>query len=359
MPESLAPLRGSLVAAALSGAWRYDPLPPEISATELDEIAPLLYGSGAAALGWWRVRNSDLRASSTAIELQQAYRIFTLQDALHQSKIQTVFRLLRAAGIEPLLIKGWSVARLYPEAALRPYGDIDICVRPEQYATAESVLQSTEAKGCWTDLHKGLSELRDRSLGDVYARSQLVKIDDVYVRVLCAEDHFGLLCIHFLRHGAWRPLWLCDIGVMLETLPSDFNWNLCLGTSKRHANWITCTIELAHQLLDARIADLPQELRIKRLPRWLAPHVLKQWETPYAINQAPMKHSAPMASYLYHPAGLLKDVRNRWPDPLLATISLNGSLNNLPRFPFQLGNCLARTVQFLARLSASPRTPQQ
>ena len=56
--------KGSLVATVLSGAWRSTSFPPlNLSETELDEVTPLLCGSGAAALGWRRLANTDLRNS--------------------------------------------------------------------------------------------------------------------------------------------------------------------------------------------------------------------------------------------------------------------------------------------------------
>lgn len=356
MSKALAKSRSSLVAKALAGSWRSHPPPLEISDTELDQIIPLLLGSGAAALGWWRILHSELdQHSGSAIELQQAYRLLALQDTLHEREIKKIFALLRSAGVEPLLVKGWAIARLYPETVLRPFGDVDICVRPEHFKLASERLKSSGGEGLWADLHAGFSELEDRSIEDLYARSQLVKIDDAAIRVLGAEDHLGLLAIHLLKHGAWRPLWLCDIGAVIESLPEEFDWDLCLGHNQRRASWITSAIGLAHHLLGARIDGLPVAERARRLPNWLVPNVLKEWETPFAINQPPMKHSEPMSKYLRHPMGILKGLRNRWPNPIIATISLRGSFNNLPRWPYQLGNCLSRTTRFFTQLACLMR----
>src|SRR6266498_3940808 len=45
--------KGSLVAEVLAGAWRAAPFPTlQVSGRELDEVTPLLYDSGTAALGW-------------------------------------------------------------------------------------------------------------------------------------------------------------------------------------------------------------------------------------------------------------------------------------------------------------------
>lgn len=59
----------------------------------------------------------------------------------------------------------------------------------------------------------------------------MIKLGETSIRVPAAEDHFRLVAIHLLSHGAWRPLWLCDIAAMLEDLPQDFNWGRCLGTN--------------------------------------------------------------------------------------------------------------------------------
>src|SRR6476659_3813083 len=95
--------KGSLVARTLAGSWRRAGRAPlRLSQSELDEVTPLLYGSGGAALGWWRVRETELRFSRSAEVLHQAYQLQVLQSGIHEQKIQKVFRLLRAESIEPI-----------------------------------------------------------------------------------------------------------------------------------------------------------------------------------------------------------------------------------------------------------------
>lgn len=347
MVDSFTESQSALVAAALTGSWRNSPPAFQLSASQLEQVTPLLLGSGASALGWWRVRQSSLSSTPSALELQQAYRLLTIEDALHERKIKKVIGLLRSRGIEPLLVKGWAIARLYPERALRPYGDIDLCVRPQEFRAAEDVLKSDEAKDCWVDLHDRFSELSDRSLEDLYARSQEAELDDIRVRILSPEDHLALLAIHWLKHGAWRPLGLCDIGVAIESRAKNFDWEICLGRNPRRARWVMCAIGLAHQLLDANIDKELAERQVDKLPRWLAPAVLKEWETPYAGQQAPMKHPKPMSGYLRNPTGLWKGLRDRWPNPIKATIDMQWPLNELPRWPFQIGYSVSRIKQFL------------
>jgi len=339
---------GSLVATTLRGSWRASPSPDlSLSATQLDEVTPLLYDSGAAGLVCWGVGETKLRDTPSGELLHQAFRLLALQANIHQTKIQKIFRLMHAAGVEPILLKGWAIARLYPQPALRPYGDIDLFVRPQDYGVAKEVIEGEAARGCWVDLHAGIDELADSSTEDLFARSNLVGCGDEHVRVPGAEDHLALLAIHLLKHGAWRPTWLCDLGLLLESMTSDFDWDLCLGKNKRRANWILSAIGLAYELVGAEIGNEEIAARAREIPAWLARSVLKEWETPFAIDQPPMSHRAPMRSYLRHPRGLLSDLAHRWPNPILATVSVNGKFNRLPRLPYQLGNCFVRASQFM------------
>jgi hypothetical protein len=321
-----------------------------LSVEELDEVTPLLYNSGAAALGWWRLRQTALRDTPSAELLHQAFRLQALFAETHETKVQKTFRLLRQAGVEPILIKGWAVSQLYPQFGLRPSGDIDLFVRREDYPVAQKIIRGDEARDCWVDLHARIFELADRDPEDLFSRSEVRQCGDEKVRVLCLADHFALLAVHLLKHGAWRPLWLCDLGLLLESMPESFDWRLCLGRSKRRSNWILSAVGLAHQLVGARIGNVEIAARSREIPRWLVPAVLRQWETPFAIDQPPMSHRAPMSSYLRSPSGLFRDLANRWPNPVLATVSINGQFNRLPRFPYQLGNIAARTMKFFWRL---------
>jgi hypothetical protein len=71
------------------------------------------------------------------------------------------------------------------------------------------------------------------------------------------------------------------------------------------------------------------------------------------MNHGVMKHRTAMVNYLRNPDGLLRDILNRWPNPIEATVYTGGPFNNLPRWPFQIGECVSRTAKFLARLPAA------
>ena len=335
---------GSLVGKTLARSWIASPDDLVISAKELDEVTPLLYESGAAGLGWWRIHESELRETPSAELLHQAFRFLSLQARIHETKIQRVFRSLRAATIEPILIKGWSIARLYPQLGLRPYGDIDLLIRPEQHLRAARIAASEELRDCRIDFHAGTFELADRSIDDLVSRSQLAQCGGEQVRVLGNEDHFALLAIHLLKHGAWRPLWLCDLGLLLDTMSSEFDWELCLGRDQRRTNWILSAIGLARALLDASINDEEISARANA-PAWLVESVVKNWRAPFAAAHAPQKHRAPIRSYFRRPRGVIRDLGRRWPDPILSTISANGTFGRRPRLRYHIQNCVQRAAR--------------
>ena len=147
--------RGGLVAAALAGAWRRNPPPPVLSAGELEQIAPLLLGAGCGGLAWGRIRGSPVAGSAVGEQLREAYRLHELQAAVHEAVLARVVRTLDAAGIDALIVKGWTAARLYAQPGLRPYGDLDVCVSAEQHDAARAAL-ADPALPIDVDLHYGL-----------------------------------------------------------------------------------------------------------------------------------------------------------------------------------------------------------
>jgi Uncharacterised nucleotidyltransferase len=197
---------GGLVARCLTGSWRAEPPASDFAAADFQKIAPLLRQTGAGALGWWRVRNSKSRSCAASEDLLQAYRLNILNSRINRSKIETVFTLMHSVGIEPILLKGWAAARYYSDQGLRPYGDIDISVRRDDYQNATRALAGLDPLKFKVDLHARFSKFGIKQEEELFARSQLVVSGRIEVRILCAEDHLRVICFHLMREGAWRPL---------------------------------------------------------------------------------------------------------------------------------------------------------
>lgn len=347
---------GQLIARVLAGAWRSQNLTPlDLSESELDQVTPLLIASGAVALSWRRVSGTTLRDCSSAEILHQAYRLQSLQSEVQEQKIEKVFRVLREASVEAILAKGWAAAGLYPDRTLRPYGDIDICVGPENHQLVVELFKGPETRDCFIDLHLNFSEIGDRKFEELLARSKQVGLGQERIRVLGLEDHLALLCIHFLKHGGWRPLWLCDIGAAIESLPADFKWDIWRGRSRQRERWLSSVLGLAHELLETNLDAVPQDIRPGTLPDWLVKSILFHWSNLLPGDQMPMRAPRLMSHNLKSGRNILKGLLERWPDPITATFNRNGQFNNYPRLPYQLTDYIFLTIKYLVQLPAKLR----
>lgn len=339
---------GNLIAKALYGSWRKSPTSFRLSREELATITPLVIKGAVGALVWRRIRDTALAQSESGAQLHTLYRLHRLEARVHANKIRTILAHLNQAGIEAVVMKGWSVARLYPEPGLRHYGDLDLCVAPNQYRPALAALKSLGPLEWYVDLHRALGRNDRLSWAELFSGSELVKLDggldDVPVRILGAEDHLRLLCVHWLRHGAWSPLGLCDIATALEARPAVFDWQTSLGPDKKRADWMACTLGLAHQLLGANVEGTPVADRARRLPRWLVPAVLEQWRTCLNPNYRDMA-LAEIPTLLRTPGKLLAELAARWRHPIRATVEVRGRFNDWPRGPYQAGALLLRSPE--------------
>jgi hypothetical protein len=146
-----------------------------------------------------------------------------------------------------------------------------------------------------------------------------------------------------MRHGAWRPLWVCDVAVALESAGERFDWDYCLRGNPQRTQAVICAVGLAQHLLGARVAHAPLAERARRLPAWLVPAVLRQWGRRHELHPL-------MVTALRHPTEVLPALRRRWPNPVESTMFLHMPFNEAPRLPLQVTECLVRLAWFLIRL---------
>ena len=309
---------------------------------------PALLRSGSAALVWWKAVGLAVRWGMLK-EFFVAYKLQTLHAAIHELNVKKVFRTLRAAGVDAMLVKGWAIARRYPKPALRPYGDLDIAVRPEQYNLAKDVLRKSGVKNVWVDLHRGFDGLDDEDGDTLFERALAVRARGFALRVPSEEDHLRMLCLHLLRHGASRPVWLCDIARALETRSENFDWEVFYGHDAKHEQWLSCVIGLTEELLHAQIDDGREVERSKHVPRWLVKAVERRWSRWF--NSDYREHAVTsLLSHRFEPARALEDFYFRF-DPLRATVEVNGAFSRMPRLPYQLAALVRRLPEVPAHLT--------
>jgi len=230
---------------------------------------------------------------------------------------------------------------VYPAPLVRPAGDIDLVVSHENFCWAKEILTKANATPITVGIDLKLPGIWEEMPNeDFWGRTEQIDVNDVLVTVLGLEDQLRMLCFHLLKHGATRPVWLGDIASTLESLPGSTDWERCLGSNSLRQNWIVTTLGLSNRILGANLGGLPEVVRIAQVLIWMERAMLKQWGL-----AAPIKYPVRVE--------LRGSVRNvvptllrRWPSPILATIRVRSSFNDVPRLPFQIAAFLMRLVSY-------------
>jgi hypothetical protein len=303
-----------------------DALAVDVSLEELVQVLPVPIESGSVGLVWPRLAHREAELGAVGSALRAAYEAQAAHNARVEGEIARVVGLLRERDVDPVLIKGYAVARLYPAPLVRPAGDIDLVVRDADYAAAKAALAgwgggvsfhgdpaarrehaatTTASTGRQregdhrhegddggggdhpyrpyapageVDLHRystwygaGVDEARFFGKGPLpLLASDSAGSTRAEILVPRVEDHVRALCLHFLRHGAVRPMRLCDIAVLIESdegdnegplrfsrkalgrdRPSD--WERVLAGTAREREQVAVTLRLAEALLGARL----------------------------------------------------------------------------------------------------------
>jgi Uncharacterised nucleotidyltransferase len=311
--------RGQLVARALRGSWRTSPPPPELSTVELESIAPLLIRTGSAGLAWRVIRQDrQLADSRSGQRLWAAWLLEVGRETAQRQHLLAVLKRTSSAGLDPVLIKGWSVARRYPGPGLRPSCDVDLCLPPAQVARARRLVGDM-AVAVDLDHHH---ELEGTPIDGLFDRSVVVELAGQPVRVPAPSDELRMLCLHFLKHGGWRPLWLCDIALICEQSPEVAA--LAASGVDRVGEYVSATIGSARRLLDADCAIDPPP------PEWMVSTIQREWGS-WATSHArgPLAPVWPLGRFV-------NDLPGRVPNAVAATVATGAPVARLPRALVQM-----------------------
>lgn len=267
-----------------------------------------------------------------------------LQRKVQKKKIAEAFRLFESEKLEPILIKGFSIARLYPSEQMRPFGDIDLCVKPEDFQKAENLLEREADRQLNIDLHCGFRHLDTVGWDDLFENSRLIDVESQKIRVLRPEDHLRVLCVHWLTDGGAEKEKLWDIFYVFKNEAENFDWDRCLQTvSENRRRWIICTIGLAEKYLSVSLAGTPFESTKIEIPAWVIKAVEREWKNGVRLK--------PLQICLKDGKEFWRQIKKRFPpNPLQATIELEGNFDKKAIFFYQIGNIFTRTLLSFRRI---------
>ncbi len=280
-------------------------------------------------------------------QLTDEYRYYLLRKRHAEGLIISAFRGLRRNGIDPILIKGWAAARNYPESVPRFFGDIDLAVLSSDYRRAQHLIEGEKLGGI--DLHRELRHLDTVEWSRLMANSELVDLDGERIRVLCAEDHFRVLCVHWLTNGGENRERLWDIVYAVRNRPALFDWSKCLDVvSPMRRRWIIATVGVAHKYLDLELDGLPFADEAKTLPTWLTRCIEREWARNLEILG--------LETQLKNPRSFLRQIMKRIPpNAIHATVDCEGDFDSGYRIGYQMRNMLRRLLPSIRRISSAMR----
>ena len=131
----------NLVRAAL---WGKEPVvwPEEMT----EDLLRLNAHQGTGALVYPLVLNQESLSSYARTQMKGVCMRTMQQHVQLQYTLQTVWQALEKANIQAVLMKGASLAALYPDPHQRAWGDIDLFVGKDQYHPACAVMRDTFPK---------------------------------------------------------------------------------------------------------------------------------------------------------------------------------------------------------------------
>ena len=288
--------------------------------------------------------NNTITADPIPVTDEQRWNL--IQNKANEARALRAVSLLRRHGIEPVVIKGVAAARFYPADILRDCVDVDLAVAETDYPAAMNIAQSAAADGYAIDLHCELRHLDTVAWDDLIANSREFEVNGGSVRVLAPEDHLRVLCVHWLTDGGTNKDRLWDIYYAVDNRPADFSWERFLGpVSERRSRWYVCTVGLAHHFLGLNLEGTPIEDSARNLPNWLVTTVKREW--------ASDTKNWPLEASLSDPSALWKQVKRRLrPNPIWATVHMEGDFDARSRLFYQAANIFARIPSSYRRIAS-------
>jgi putative nucleotidyltransferase-like protein len=239
--------------------------------------------------------NSNTAATVPPAQLarfKKNYQDNTARNLFLTAELCRILQTFEAEGIEAVPYKGPALAvYAYGDLALRRFVDLDILVRKADTLRAKELLMvggfvcdlpwtnaqqalllrtqhnlplSREEGRLVVELHWEIaSSLFASSLQaeEFWGRLQTMRLNNVVVKSLSAEDLVLSLCVHGSKHLWERLAWICDVAELVK-MRKDLNWNALLERAASSGNnrMLFLGLYLANSLLDA---PLPETIKSK------------------------------------------------------------------------------------------------
>ena len=225
-------------------------------------VAPLLYHRLLTTRQPDQLPQSAIKALHLAFHRQWGKNLVRLQTLEH------VLGLLAAIGVRPIALKGAGLAlTVYDELAVRPIGDVDLLVAPEEFRPALQQLLACGGRVTHDEPFEGAYELVTHHVALVFPQvshvvvelhhqwlslparqARLVTVAELRERtltaqwagrsvgVLSAEDQVLHLSAHLSIHSAvmQRLIWYYDVDQVIRQAGPSLDWEAVVQRSQRY-----------------------------------------------------------------------------------------------------------------------------
>lgn len=232
--------------------------PPDLPAESDPRWSELAAAASAHGVQGWVARSLRGVAgvpASFQVPLQAAAVRIAANHQRLLGEATRVTELLDAASTSAVVLKGPAlVERYYRDPTLRSYGDVDLLVRPRDFAAALDALQGAgylledrnwqflvedlrgqihlmSPGGAMIELHwhlvNGSRQRRTLAMGpeEIWDSVEQTHLAGAPAAVLRREDELAHLLLHAAMHGCDRLVWVLDIGAVVRESPEDLDWD--------------------------------------------------------------------------------------------------------------------------------------
>ena len=255
--------------------------------------------------------------------LKENYQHNLARNLLLTAELCRILQRFETAGIEAVPYKGPALAvYAYGNVALRRFVDLDILVRKADALRAKELLiaDGFTCSAPWTHAQQtlllrtqhNLSLSRDEGrmvvelhwevasslfapslqAEDLWGRLETMRLNNVAVKSLSAEDLLLSLCVHGSKHLWERLAWICDVAE-LATTRTDLNWSVLLDRAASSGNdrMLFLGLYLANGLLGAPFPDpvkskLAEERTLASLANEVSKRLFGVEQSPVSISQS-------------------------------------------------------------------------
>jgi hypothetical protein len=222
--------------------------------TLLDLMRGELKGPNLAAEEWMRVLDvaeeenilpwaasclraqTDCGAPEVDASLRETERAARISAFVWSQTLRNTLAEFHRRGVPVISLKGpWLAQRLYGDAALRLYSDLDLLVRRADFARSEEVLSGLgfspaalrdDYARTWSrgsiilELHDDVENplAFDFGIERAWDRARLAEFDGVPARLLAPSDELRFLCLHGARHRFERLSHVLDLVLAFRRL---------------------------------------------------------------------------------------------------------------------------------------------